>query len=226
MSFTGVDEARGTILCAPAKSHCSSRKDSSKLGSMQDRTPNRDIERPAAASRLTEASRDESANHQLGEANRETSRLGQRHTVKEAAEILGITVDAVRGRLRRGTLDGVRVDGVVYVLLDAASHQQQSDKSATESTDAPQQAGDQSELVGELRGQIDWLRREVERKDTIIMQMAQRIPELPSGAPQEPPEADSEAPEDAGGYSATPVEPQEPSEKHSSWWRRFFGFEG
>ena len=89
---------------------------------------------------------------------------------------------------------------MVYVLLDAASHQQQSDKSATEPTDAPQQAGDQSELVSELRGQIDWLRREVERKDTIIMQMAQRIPELPSGAPQEPPEADSEAPdpEDAG----------------------------
>jgi len=32
--------------------------------------------------------------------------------------------------------------------------------------------------VAERPGQVDGLRRKVERKDTIIMQMAQRIPEL------------------------------------------------
>jgi hypothetical protein len=45
-----------------------------------------------------------------------------------------------------------------------------------------------SELVAELAGQVDGLRRKVERKDTIIMQIAQRIPELeaPPGARESP----------------------------------------
>jgi hypothetical protein len=187
---------------------------------MQDGVPNHDAERPPATNRLTEASRDHSANQQLGEANR----LRERHTVKEAAEVLGTTVDAVRGRIRRGTLDSVKLDGVVYVLLDATIREHQGDKSATEADSAAQQTAnqpklvaDQSELVGELRGQIDWLRREVERKDTIIMQMAQRIPELE--APSEP----RDAPEAASEGGAKDDRPQ-PEERHQkrSWWREFF----
>jgi hypothetical protein len=160
--------------------------------------------------------------------------LGQRHTVKEAADELGITVDAVRGRIRRGTLDSVKLDGVVYVLLDATNREHQNDKSATESADASRQAtdqaglvddesglvGDQSELVGDLRGQIDWLRREVERKDTIIMQMAQRIPELE--APPEPRESPQMASE-AADREVTPLEPQEPAQRRSWLYRFFFG---
>jgi hypothetical protein len=160
--------------------------------------------------------------------------LGQRHTVKEAADELGITVDAVRGRIRRGTLDNVKLDGVVYVLLDATNREHQNDESATEATDSSRQAadqaglvadesglvGDQSELVGDLRGQIDWLRREVERKDTIIMQMAQRIPELE--APPEPRESPQMASEGAD-REVTPLEPQEPAQRRSWLYRFFFG---
>ncbi len=201
---------------------------------MQDHTANHDAERLVATSRPTEASRDQAANQRLGETSRETRRLGQRHTVKEAADELGITVDAVRGRIRRGTLDSVKLDGVVYVLLDATNREHQNDKSATESADASRQAtdqaglvddesglvGDQSELVGDLRGQIDWLRREVERKDTIIMQMAQRIPELE--APPEPRESPQMASEGAD-RGVTPLEPQEPAQRRSWLYRFFFG---
>ncbi len=185
---------------------------------MQNGATNHDAERSSATNRLTEASQDQSANQQLGETNQETRRLGKRHTVKEAAEVLGTTVDAVRGRIRRGTLDSVKLAGVVYVLLDETSREQQSDKAATESTDGPQQTADQSELVGELRGQIDWLRREVERKDTIIMQMAQRIPELEPA----PGQRESHVPpsEEATKGTASP-EQQEPSERRS-WLHRFF----
>ncbi len=203
-------------------------EDWSKLGVMQDHTANHDAERLASTSRLTEASRDQAANQRLGETNRETRRLGQRHTVKEAAEVLDITVDAVRGRIRRGTLDSVKLDGVVYVLLDATNREQQSDESATESADASRQTADesglvsnQSELVGDLRGQVDWLRREVERKDTIIMQMAQRIPELDAASePRDAPEPASESREKAEAYP----EQQEPAQRRS-WWKRFFGVE-
>jgi len=160
--------------------------------------------------------------------------LGQRHTVQEAADELGITVDAVRGRIRRGTLDSVKLDGVVYVLLDATNREHQNDESATESVDASRQVadqaglvadesglvGDQSELVGDLRGQIDWLRREVERKDTIIMQMAQRIPELE--APPEPRESLQMASEVIDRGEAHPQQ-QEPAQRRSWLYRFFFG---
>jgi len=114
----------------------------------------------------------------------------------------------------------VKANGGVYVLLDATNREQQSDKSATEAVDGPQQAADQSELVGELRGQIDWLRREVERKDTIIMQMAQRIPELEPAS--EPPGSPVSPPEGQGG-SGTAQEQQEPAQGRSWLYRFFFG---
>src|SRR5215207_7427442 len=42
-------------------------------------------------------------------------------TVYEAAEILGLTVDAIRKRIQRGTIPHERLeDGRVYVLLDEA----------------------------------------------------------------------------------------------------------
>jgi predicted RNase H-like nuclease (RuvC/YqgF family) len=141
--------------------------------------------------------------------------------VKEAAEFLGTTIDAVRGRIRRGTLDSVRLDGVVYVLLDATNREQHSNQSEPAGGDAHQQTADQSELVGELRGQIDWLRREVERKDTIIMSLTQRIPELE--APRGPQGATEESSEVSNEGEAFP-EQQEPARRRS-WWRRFFGIE-
>jgi hypothetical protein len=220
MPLRGWSRGVSTTPCVRANRHYLLGKVWSKLGGMQNRATNHDAERPTPANRLTEASRDQSASQQLGEANRETRRLDQRHTVKEAAEVLGTTVDAVRGRIRRGTLDSVKLDDVVYVLLDATNRERQSDKSATHAADTRQQIADQAELVGELRGQIDWLRREVERKDTIIMQMAQRIPELE--APSEPRDAPERGSEGTDGGEMSP-EQQEPAERRSWLYRFFFG---
>jgi hypothetical protein len=41
----------------------------------------------------------------------------RRITVAEAADILGTTVEGVRGRIKRGNLDSVKESGTVYVLL-------------------------------------------------------------------------------------------------------------
>jgi hypothetical protein len=41
----------------------------------------------------------------------------RRYTVAEAAEALGITAEAARTRIRRGTLESVKEGGKVYVLL-------------------------------------------------------------------------------------------------------------
>lgn len=79
----------------------------------------------------------------------------------------------------------MRVDGIVYVLLDETSRDRHSEKSTNRLGEtSPDQPADpnQSELLGELRDQINWLRREVERKDTIIMALTQRVPELEAPA--------------------------------------------
>jgi len=77
-------------------------------------------------------------------------------------------------------------------------------------------------LVEELRERVRFLEAELEnrkeesrRKDTIIMTMAQRIPELePASEPRESPETTSEG----KGSGDVPSE----ETRRSSWWRRFF----
>lgn len=144
------------------------------------------------------------------------------YTVQEAAEILDITVDAVRGRIRRGTLASKKVDGQVYVLVDVVSREQHAEQSRTEHADSRQLTEDQARLVESLQerisasdDQIGWLRREVERKDTIIMQMAQRIPEL-EATPEtrSAPETATEGPDTGNAASER--------QKRRSWLSRFF----
>lgn len=184
------------------------------------------------------ANRDESYDRRSddGGSDQATTRLGTRYTVQEAAEILGASVDAVRGRIRRGTLDSMKVEGIVYVLLDETSRDRHSEKSANRlGENSPDQPAnpDQSELVEELREQVEWLRREVERKDTIIMALTQRVPELEApraDAEREAPRAPRDGPEtvsEGADKGDVPPEPREPISRpeRGSWWRRFFGFE-
>lgn len=62
----------------------------------------------------------------------------ERVTVGEAAAILGVSVDAVRARLRRGTLDGEKVGATWYVSLDnrqdATGHRQDTQKPSSRET--------------------------------------------------------------------------------------------
>ena len=165
-------------------------------------------------------------------------------SVREAAEALGLTVDAVRGRIKRGSLDHHKdPDGTVHVWLDA----DESRPSDDQPNDQPRLGDDDRDdlLVAELRDQVAFLRdlvrnsrdelrrerlaREEERRrhDTVIMQITQRIPELPQAGP--PSSAPRDAPqtpaEDAGVVEPHPATgvAEEGSEPRS-WWRRFFGF--
>jgi hypothetical protein len=142
----------------------------------------------------------------------------RRVSVVEAATILSITPDAVRSRLRRGTLRKDRgPDGEVLVVLDG-------DASATDRpTDQPTVA-----LVEALEEQITYLREqaalwqeEARRKDHLLAAALERTPALEE--PSEPREErvmDSEEPY----ITHAPQIPEHPVER-PSWWRRFFGFE-
>jgi hypothetical protein len=160
----------------------------------------------------------------------------ERVTVSEAAQLLGMSAEAVRMRVKRGSLNSDKIKGTVYVLLDAEQTRPNIDQtggnSNTGSERTDEQTRDRTALVDVLRSDVEFLREELKRreevhaeesrrKDTIIAQLTQRIPELE--APSEPtgaPETDAEEP-----YSThAPSVPQDPVER-PSWWRKFFGLE-
>jgi hypothetical protein len=143
-----------------------------------------------------------------------------RLTVSQAAGRLGVTQDAVRKRIARETIRHDKdPDGRIFVYLDdfereSETVQDNDQKQESEKT----QDGGQDKYTHSLEDQVDWLRGEVERKDTIIMSLTQRIPELeaPSG-PRDAPETVSEH----RSSTPTPRDQDEPQERRS-WWRRIF----
>ena len=95
-------------------------------------------------------------------------------TLREAADVLGVSKEAVRKRVIRGTLSSEKdADGKVYVYLDGVG-----DTSATHEHDA---------LISQLRDEIAYLREESRRKDEIIMQQALTVRQLTPGAPPDAP---------------------------------------
>jgi len=147
----------------------------------------------------------------------------RRTTVAEAAGLLGISAEAVRGRIRRGTLPVEREGGAVYVLLDRGIRDRPTADQSRTDHDRP---GDRTELVGELRNRIGSLERQLEEANTrdreqrrIIAGLTQRIPaiEAPTEAPG-PPEAATAS----GGGGDVPSEPQAATSREP-WYRRWFG---
>jgi hypothetical protein len=174
-----------------------------------------------------------------------------RVTVQEAAEALGITVEAVRSRIKRGKLRREKGEGgTVYVWLDAAQTRrdvgQANERTQSDSDQADDQTrrdtdqtgsriGAQADLVDSLLEQVAYMREQLaeerearRRADTIIAQLtqanatlAQRVPELE--APAEPLESPVTASEEAD-KGQVPPEQQEPSQRRS-FWRQFFGLQ-
>jgi excisionase family DNA binding protein len=84
---------------------------------------------------------------------------GQRASVREAAELLGTTVDAIRKRVQRGTIPYEKdSDGRVWIVLDAVQnvtgHRQ----------DADQPQSDSGALISELRARISSLEYQLEQE--------------------------------------------------------------
>jgi DNA-binding transcriptional MerR regulator len=138
-----------------------------------------------------------------------------RITVSEAAHRLGVTPDAVRQRIRRGTIQHDKdPDGRTYVYLDpeATRRDNVSDASRNELVQSMQ------DQIATLKCELEDWKEEARRKDTIIMTMAQRIPEL------EPASEPRESPASTIKRDGTEEEPPENREKAAerSWWRRLF----
>ena len=140
--------------------------------------------------------------------------------MQDAADLLGTTVDGIRSRIKRGTLDSMKVNGQVFVLLDpnqSGLGETSPDQPRPDPTSRDGEAllAAKDETISHLRRELDARNEELRRKDTIIMTLAQRVPEL---------EASQDVQEDAQEprHGTGGVEDGERAEKRP-WWRRMFG---
>jgi hypothetical protein len=141
--------------------------------------------------------------------------------LKTAAEELGLTVEAVRKRAQRGTLDSERdEDGRVNVWLDVDRTTDRTEPNPTPLVEALQ------DRIDSLEAQLSDARERDRENRRIIAALTQRIPELPPpDTPQDVPAEPPEWPESAEGkqYGMSSQEAQESLHDHRPWWQRWFG---
>jgi hypothetical protein len=161
---------------------------------------------------------------------------GRRLTVAQAADALGVTVDAIRSRIKRGSIVHVREDGRVYVVLGddqgATSTDQGSDQGGAQYADHHDDLRNnrnnitefdpRDELIATLKEQLEAERNAHAETRRIAYALAQRVPELEAPpAPREAPQTAAEEPEGSEPHPATGGA-QEAAQPRP-WWRRWLG---
>ncbi len=156
-------------------------------------------------------------------------------TIKEAAQLLGISEAAVRQRLLRRTLTSTRQNGRVFVLLPEDMETKSADSTPDDTIPEPDGTPDDMRLVednpivlplvSQLRDEVAFLRQQVEIKDRqigelhVLLQVSQR--QLPPVVPSTARDNEQESP-----MQSAPVAPEGVQrEIRPSWWRRLFGGE-
>jgi hypothetical protein len=152
----------------------------------------------------------------------------------EAAKRLGLSPDALRKRLARGTMQGFKRDEQWYMLLptEPTGHVQDNGRSRPEDD---RSAPDTDLLVETLRDQVAFLRKELEtrteelhRKDVLLAEQGRTLAELARRMPELP--AESQAPQDARESPQARESAEqntrhvyvEPGPQRRPWWR-FWG---
>lgn len=142
----------------------------------------------------------------------------RRLTIDQAADRLGITVDAVRGRVKRDTIAHEREGGRVYVLLDADQSRPGRDQ------DDDQAQSESSALTSELRDRLRYVEGQLEAERQahaearrIIAGLVERIPAIE--APQEPTGASETGAEEPGRAGGSPDRAETQEGAQRPWWR-------
>ncbi len=143
---------------------------------------------------------------------------------------MGVTVDAVRGRIRRGTIDSEHdKDGKVYVWVEApeADRPGPSATGGDESEASQSRSDAQEQLVESLLDQVAHMReqlaaeREANRENRRLLAAAlERIPAIEP--PETPGGPETPVEEPTGTYTGT-EEGERETVSERPWWRRWFG---
>ena len=135
---------------------------------------------------------------------------------------MGITVDAVRSRVKRGTIDHERVGGRVYVLLgddeSRPGQDQDTDQVGDQGTTAAEDRTD--ELIATLREQLQAERQAHAEARRIIAGLVERIPAIE--APQEASEASETVEEEPERAEPRPATGEAQEVVQRPWWKRIF----
>jgi hypothetical protein len=103
----------------------------------------------------------------------------RRVTVAEAAEVLGITAEAVRTRIKRGKLESVKDPpdrtGTVYVLLQVDQTGPNTDPTSQVQDQTSDRTQERGELVEALREQVSYLQGVIATRDRELEQRAEEI---------------------------------------------------
>jgi excisionase family DNA binding protein len=126
----------------------------------------------------------------------------RRVTQREAAEILGVSVEAIRKCIKRGTLPSEKgEDGRRYVYLDTGPDEDQPKAEGETSVPSGPLVEDLRDQVRYLRDQLREERRANDENRRLLAAALERIPALeppPSASPSTEPESPQESPEEPG----------------------------
>jgi hypothetical protein len=147
--------------------------------------------------------------------------------LREAAELLDTSTEAVRKRAARGSLRSDRQNGRVLVWVDEG----RTEGGREAQVDREALLESKEETISILREQLRLRAEEIQRRDVIISQLTQanaalaaRVPELEAAESHEEAAEAAETvehePEREKPHSAT-VEAQEGTQR--PWWQRWFG---
>ncbi len=137
--------------------------------------------------------------------------------IREAATILGLSLDQARKQVQRGTLPAEKVGSRWYIRLTdeqlPKASETVSDVSETVSSPVPdREVAALRELIDTLQGELSFFRgelsartEELRRKDHIILALSERVPQLASSSGVQ-----------NGSPSSPPPSPV-------PWWKRFLG---
>lgn len=139
-----------------------------------------------------------------------------RVTVQEAARQLGVSEQAIRKRVKRGTLEHDKEPGGrVYVYLDEVTN--------------PSTTPDSTPLISQMQAHIETLERQLEEANAanrenrrIIAALTSRIPELEAPDASREPQNQAERAEPQSDRGTPPEEPERGTERRP-WWKRVFG---
>jgi hypothetical protein len=147
-------------------------------------------------------------------------------TVADAASALGITQDAVRKRIKRGTIQSEKDEsGRIYVYVPASETVHKTDQ------DTSRTRLDSATLTSELRDRLRYVEGQLEAERQahaearrIIAGLVERMPAIEASQTSE------DAAQDSGEGQATPAPGQGTTPRtddsrgsEKPWWRRVFG---
>jgi hypothetical protein len=144
----------------------------------------------------------------------------RRTTVSEAASIFGISAEAVRGRIRRGTLPVEREGGAVYVLLEGEPQDRTTDDQSRTTADQPDDRTDL--LIAELQDRVRSLEEANRENRRIIVALTSRIPAI-EAPPDEREAAETARDEPKRAAPQSDARDRQEGAQRRAWWRRMFG---